>query len=81
LQKDRIVSKRPEWSINRQAYSSSRCEYSTENGDNFGKKPYEYDLGNFTENKVHVGSTRVTNHLPGYTGFIPDIDVNILASK
>ena len=27
-----------------------------------------------------MGSTRVTNHLPGYTGFIPDIDINIKAS-
>lgn len=35
--KDRIVSRRPTWSINRQAYSSSRGNYLTEFGDSFGK--------------------------------------------
>ena len=36
-ERDRIVSKRPTWSINRQAYSSSRGLYLTEFGDSYGK--------------------------------------------
>ena len=35
--KDRIVSRRPLWSINRQAYSSSRGNYVSEFSDAFGK--------------------------------------------
>ena len=27
-------------------------------------------------NDLSVGSTKVTNHIPGYNGFIPQIDVN-----
>jgi hypothetical protein len=36
-EKGRIVSKRPTWSINRQAYTSSRGLYLTEFGDSYGK--------------------------------------------
>ena len=36
-EKGRIVSRRPTWSINRQAYTSSRGLYLTEFGDSYGK--------------------------------------------
>lgn len=35
-EKDRIVSRRPLWSINRQAYSSQRGSYKSEFADAFG---------------------------------------------
>jgi len=35
--KDRIISRRPLWSINRQAYTSSRGNYLSEFSDAFGK--------------------------------------------
>ena len=35
--KERIASRRPTWSINRQAYSSARCNYITEFSDSIGK--------------------------------------------
>jgi len=35
--KERIASRRPTWSINRQAYMSARCNYVTEFSDSIGK--------------------------------------------
>ena len=35
--KDRMISRRPLWSINRQAYTSSRGNYVSEFADAFGK--------------------------------------------
>ena len=81
---DKIKSRRPLWSINRQAYSSSRGRYLTEFADSFGQKGHNprnimgYDATK-QENKVNelsVGSTKVTKHIPGYNGFIPAIDFN-----
>jgi len=34
--KEMIASRRPTWSINRQAYSSARCNYVTEFADSMG---------------------------------------------
>ena len=56
----------------------------TEFGDAFGKNghnPRDILPGDATkqENKVNdltVGSTKVTSHIPGYNGFIPQVDVN-----
>lgn len=81
---EKIKSRRPLWSINRQAYSSSRGRYVTEFADAFGKhghNPRDVLPSDSTKqvNKVNdlsVGSTKVTNHIPGYNGFIPQIDVN-----
>ena len=36
-EKDRIISRRPLWSINRQAYTSSRGNYVSEFADAFGQ--------------------------------------------
>jgi len=30
---------------------------------------------------LSVGSTKVTSHIPGYNGFIPQIDINPTAVK
>ena len=72
------------WSINRQAYSSSRGRYLTEFADAFGNhghNPRDILPSDSTKqgNKVNdlsVGSTKVTNHIPGYNGFIPQVDTN-----
>ena len=81
---DKIKSRRPLWSINRQAYSSSRGRYLTEFADSFGQKGHNprnimgYDATK-QENKANelsVGSTKVTKHIPGYNGFIPAVDFN-----
>lgn len=32
-------------------------------------------IGN-REDDLTVGTTKVTNHIPGYNGFIPQIDIN-----
>uniref|UniRef100_A0A7S3CP03 Uncharacterized protein n=1 Tax=Strombidium rassoulzadegani TaxID=1082188 RepID=A0A7S3CP03_9SPIT len=40
-EKDRIVSRRPLWSINRVAYSSGRGYYETEFKDGFGEKSFK----------------------------------------
>ena len=39
--RERIASRRPTWSINRQAYSSARCNYVTEFSDSIGKFGYQ----------------------------------------
>ena len=81
---EKIKSRRPLWSINRQAYSSSRGRYMTEFGEAFGKhghNPRDILPNDATKqankiNDLSVGSTKVTMHIPGYNGFIPQIDVN-----
>ena len=40
-EKERIVSRRPLWSINRQAYSSGRGYYDTEFREGFGDKSFK----------------------------------------
>ena len=81
---EKIKSRRPLWSINRQAYTSSRGRYVTEFNDAFGKhghNPRDELPSDSTKqvNKVNdltVGSTKVTSHIPGYNGFIPQTDLN-----
>ena len=83
-QADKLKSRRPLWSINREAYSSSRGLYSTEFHEAFGKfgdKPRDRIPGDaikliHIKNDLTVGTTQVTNHVPGYNGFIPQIDIN-----
>ena len=82
--KDRIVSRRPTWSINRQAYSSSRGLYLTEFGDSFGKNldnprdilPAGAIKQSHKNNELSIGTSQVTHHIPGYNGFIPHVNVN-----
>ena len=81
---EKIKSRRPLWSINRQAYSSSRARYMTEFGDAYGKhghNPRDILPAGATKqsnkiNDLSVGSTKVTSHIPGYNGFIPQNEVN-----
>jgi hypothetical protein len=76
---ERIVSRKPLWSINRQAYSSSRGLYTSEFADSFGgfghnpRNVLPHDADKLTNRKfeLSVGTTKVTNHIPGYNGFIP----------
>lgn len=51
-EKGRIISRRPTWSINRQAYSSSRGLYLTEFGDSFG------NTGDNPRNILPAGATK-----------------------
>ena len=56
----------------------------TEFADAFGKHghnprdilPHDATKTENKKNDLTVGSTKVTNHIPGYNGFIPQIDVN-----
>lgn len=81
---EKIKSRRPLWSINRQAYSSSRGNYTSEFADaigNFGKNPRDDLPGDSTKqgnknNQLTVGTTKVTTHIPGYNGFLPSADMN-----
>lgn len=81
---EKIKSRRPLWSINRTAYSSSRGRYLTEFNDAFGKHghnprnilPIDATKTSNKVNDLSVGSTKVTNHIPGYNGFIPQVDIN-----
>ena len=87
--KDREVSRRPLWSINRQAYSSSRGNYVSEFADAFGKHgdkprdvlPHDSTAQSHKRNELTVGTTQVTKHIPGYNGFIPATDTNINANN
>ena len=38
--------------------------------------PFEAEKQTNKVNDLSVGSTKVTKHIPGYNGFIPQIDVN-----
>lgn len=38
--------------------------------------PYDAVKQTNKKNDLSVGSTKVTNHIPGYNGFIPQIDIN-----
>lgn len=86
-EKGRIVSRRPTWSINRQAYTSSRGLYLTEFGDSYGKTgdnprdilPAGAVKQAHKNNELSIGTSQVTHHIPGYNGFIPHVDVNAKA--
>lgn len=81
---ERIKSVRPMWSINRQAYSSSRGMYTTEFMDSMGKHGHnprnilnaDSEKAENKLNELSVGTTKVTRHVPGYNGFIPQTDYN-----
>ena len=87
--RERVPSRRPTWSINRQAYSSARCNYMTEFGDSIGKYghnprdnlPFEATKQANKNNELTVGTAKVTSHIPGYNGFIPQTEINELANK
>lgn len=77
-------STRPEWSINRQAYSSKRSYFHTEYSKSmgtFGQNPRD-KLNNESErmqnehHELSMGTTKTTTHIPGYNGFIPKTDFN-----
>ncbi len=81
---DRIVSRRPTWSVNRVAYSSGRGIYKTEFQESFGSHghnprnilPNEASALPQKQDELTVGTSKVTSHIPGYNGFIPAIDIN-----
>jgi hypothetical protein len=76
---ERNPSSRPNWSINRSAYSSGRGLYKTEFSEaigTHGQKPrdklnYDAEKQSNKEDELTVGTTKVTSHIPGYNGFIP----------
>lgn len=80
----RTVSNRPEWSLPRVAYTSKRSFYHSENErafGNYGSDPREKLNSNhakqYNENdELSKGSTKVTQHIPGYNGYIPKTDLN-----
>ena len=77
-------STRPEWSINRQAYSSKRSYFHTENQKSFGtygqnprdKLNGEAERAQNEHHELTMGTTKTTTHIPGYNGFIPKTDFN-----
>lgn len=81
---EKIKSRRPLWSINRTAYSSNRGTYTTEFADSFGGHGHnprtilnEASASQSNKNnELSVGTTKVTKHIPGYNGFIPQVDFN-----
>jgi len=83
-ERDPIKSRRPMWSINRQAYSSSRGQYKTEFADAFGNHghnpretlPAGAQRQENRKFELSIGTTKVTHHIPGYNGFIPHTDIN-----
>ena len=78
------VSERPLWSYNRQAYSSKRGYFHTENQMSLGtyghnpraKLPGESEMQQNEHHELTVGTTKTTTHIPGYNGFIPKTDFN-----
>ena len=82
--RDQIKSRRPLWSINRQAYSSSRGQYKTEFADTYGNHghnprdllPHDSTKQVNRNFELSIGTAKVTNHIPGYNGFIPHVDIN-----
>jgi len=86
-QLERLVSKRPQWSNNRVAYSSSRCCYKTEFSETigtWGHNPRDilpHDATGMTNarNELTIGTQKVTKHIPGYSGFLPNAEINTKA--
>jgi hypothetical protein len=77
-------SEKPAWCLPREAYTSKRCHFTTENSVSFGtyghnprnKLNQESDKMTNEQHDLTMGSTKVTNHIPGYNGFIPKTDLN-----
>ena len=86
---ERLVSRRPLWSINRTAYSSGRGNYKTEFQETIGKMGHNpRDVLNKDStaqpkvvNELTMGTNKVTQHMPGYSGFLPQTDINERALK
>lgn len=82
--KGRIRSERPVWSLPREAYSSKRSHYQTEFGHSFGKNgenprdklPHSAVRQGNETHELTMGTTKTTEHIPGYNGFIPKSDFN-----
>jgi hypothetical protein len=80
----RLVSNRPTWSINRVGYSSSRGIYKTEFTETIGTYghnprgilPSDSVKQANIHNEMTIGTQKVTAHIPGYCGFIPNTDIN-----
>lgn len=58
----------------------------TESIGKFGHKPrnilpFEATKQSNIKNELSVGTTKVTSHIPGYNGFIPQTEINQLANK
>lgn len=84
LSQENNRSRRPEWSMNRQAYSSKRSWFETEYARSlgiYGHNPRDKLNAQSTEQKVdvdalNIGTAKTTFNIPGYTGFIPKTDFN-----
>lgn len=84
LSRDRTKSERPLWSLPREAYSSKRSYHQTEYAHSlgtYGENPRNKlnNTNSKLSNEVHeltMGTTKVTNHIPGYNGFIARTDLN-----
>jgi len=72
----------PEWSLPKQPHTSNRGNYDTEHGErfgHFGDNPRQLLPATVTriekrKDENFIGTTKVTMHIPGYTGFIPYSD-------
>jgi hypothetical protein len=84
LEKPVSKSDRPQWSLPREAYTSKRSYFHTENQSSFGsygqnprqKLNQDSSAMQNEEHELTVGTTKVTHHIPGYNGFIPKTDLN-----
>eukprot|EP00826_Nyctotherus_ovalis_P041230 TRINITY_DN4125_c0_g1_i9.p1 TRINITY_DN4125_c0_g1~~TRINITY_DN4125_c0_g1_i9.p1 ORF type:complete len:256 (-),score=54.83 TRINITY_DN4125_c0_g1_i9:212-979(-) len=80
---------RPEWSNQREAHTSKRGYYDTEHEGNFGQwgeRPRDLLPSTATQllrktGGNYLGTTKVTYHIPGYTGFIPQSDASHEATE
>lgn len=72
------------WSLPREAYSSQRSFMQTEFNISYGahgddprtKLPHDATKQTHAPHELTMGTTQVTTHLPGYSGFIPKSDFN-----
>ena len=78
------ISERPLWSYPRQAYTSKRGYFHTENQMSIGtfghnprnKLPQTADKQINEHHDLTAGTTKTTTHIPGYNGFIPKTNFN-----
>jgi len=84
LSQPAVVSQRPIWSLPRQAYSSKRSFFQTEYSRSLGTYGYNprdklnaesTKLSN-DQDELNIGTTKTTDHMPGYSGFVPKTDFN-----
>lgn len=75
---------RPGWSLIKDAHTSKRGYYDTEYEGNFGRwgeRPRDLLPSTATQllrktEENYLGTPKVTYHIPGYTGFIPQSDIS-----